>query len=114
MHVDVPSVPRTELLGPPHSETSAQVRDRVRQARAHALARQGVPNAGLPPSGVDQHCRPDTAGQDLLASAIDRLSLSARAVPRLLKLARSIADLAAEPMVGAQHVAEALSYRRAG
>jgi magnesium chelatase family protein len=114
MHVDVPAVPQDELLAQPGGESSALVRERVVRARAVAMARQGRANAALGVAEVDRHCAVDAAGRALLASAIERLSLSARALPRLLKLARTIADLAGAPALAAAHVAEAIGYRRFG
>ena len=61
---------------------------------------------------VTEHCAPDTAGGLLLADAMSRLSLSARAYHRILKVARTIADLAGAPTIDAAHVAEAVGYRR--
>jgi magnesium chelatase family protein len=114
LHIEVAAVPREELLGAHAGESSATVRARVIHARQHGFTRQGCANAHLPPRGIDQHCQPDAAGQSLLAAAIERLSLSARAVPKLLKIARTLADLEGAPAVGTTHVAEALSYRHRG
>ena len=74
-------------------------------------ARQGVPNSQLGAGEVDRLCRPDARGQALMGQAIERLRLSARAYHRILKLARTIADLDGAATVGRPHVAEALSYR---
>ena len=81
-------------------------------ARAHQLARQGKPNVELETKEVDRYCRPDPAGETLLKQAISRLGLSARAYHRVLKLARTIADLAGVEAIAANHVAEAIGYRR--
>ena len=81
-------------------------------ARARQIARQGKPNARLAPREIDTHCAPDAAGAALLAKAMAKLSLSARAYHRILKVARTIADLGGAPAVGAPHVAEAIGYRR--
>jgi magnesium chelatase family protein len=88
------------------------VRERVMRARERALARQGKPNAELAAAEVDTVCAPDDAGQQLLKTAIARLDLSARAFHRILKLARTIADVAGADAVGAAHVAEAIQFRR--
>ena len=112
MHVDVPAVPQAELLGQPGGEPSAAVRERVVRARNAALARQQGPNAALAGAALERHCAVDAAGTSLLAAAIARLGLSARAVPRLLKLARTVADLAGAERLAATHVAEAIGYRR--
>jgi magnesium chelatase family protein len=69
-------------------------------------------NARLAPREIDDHCRPDDAGAALLKSAVARLNLSARAYHRVLRVARSIADLAGCRAVLSAHVAEAIQYRR--
>ena len=79
---------------------------------ATTAARQGKPNARLAPREVDAHCTPDAAGAALLAQAMARLSLSARAYHRILKVARTIADYADINAIGAPHIAEAIGYRR--
>ncbi len=112
MHVDVPPVSQTELLASAAGEASAPVRERVADARGRAMARQKAPNAGLSAAGTERHCKVDDAGSTLLAAAIERLGLSARALPRLLRLARTIADLAQSEPIAARHVAEAIGYRR--
>jgi len=110
-------VPRVELRlltarGHNDSETSADVRARVEHARERALRRAGVPNARLAGADIERFCRPDERGQALLEAAMDRLGLSARAYHRILKLARTIADLHESDAVGQQHVAEAVGYRQ--
>jgi magnesium chelatase family protein len=93
-------------------EASAEVRARVVAARERQHARQGKPNAQLSPREIDAHCVPAPAGALLLAQAMARLSLTARAYHRILKVARTIADLADVPAIGVPHVAEAIGYRR--
>ncbi len=110
--VAVPAVAEAELAARGDGESSATVRARVVAARAAQLARQGKPNAGLDPAEIDRHARPDDPGAALLKQAMTRLGLSARAYHRILKVARSIADLAGASGVGAAHVAEAIQYRR--
>jgi len=88
------------------------VRARVAAARERQIARQGKPNASLTPEEIDRHCQPDAAGAALLKQAMARLALSARAYHRILKVARSIADLADEKALRAAHLAEAIQYRR--
>jgi len=94
------------------AEPSVRVREAATAARERQLARQGKPNARLSPREVETHCTPDAAGMTLLAEATTRLSLSARAYHRILKVARTIADLADVASVAALHVAEAVAYRR--
>jgi magnesium chelatase family protein len=92
--------------------TSAAIRGQVTQARARQMTRQGKSNARLAPREIEAHCVPDGAGAALLAQAMARLSLSARAYHRILKVARTIADLDGAAAIGAPHVAEAVGYRR--
>ncbi|MGQ0511269.1 MAG: YifB family Mg chelatase-like AAA ATPase [Betaproteobacteria bacterium] len=109
--VEAPAPRETELTGRA-GEGSAPVRARIAAARERQLARQGKPNAWLGPRETEKHCACDTAAADLLKQAIAKLSLSARAYHRVLRVARTIADLAAETGVGAPQVAEAVQYRR--
>jgi len=110
--VDVPAVGEAELTGRNGGESSAAVRERVMAARQRQLARQNKPNAHLTPDEVDQHCLPDCAGAQLLKRAMSQLSLSARAYHRILRVARTVADLAAATHITGSHVAEAIQYRR--
>jgi magnesium chelatase family protein len=112
MLVAVPALSETELQSGPGGEASAPVRERVIAARQLQHARQGKPNCMLAPKEVERWCSPDAAAIALLKQAIARLGLSARAYHRVLKLARSIADLAGAERIGAPHVAEAVQYRR--
>jgi magnesium chelatase family protein len=93
-------------------ETSAVVAARVVRALHRQRIRQGKPNAWLEAKEVDVHCAPDSRGATLLKAAFARFSLSARAYHRILKVARTIADLADSDATGPTHVAEAISYRR--
>ena len=97
---------------PAHGLTSAGVRADVTAARALQMARQGKPNARLVSREIEAHCHPDTTGAALLAQAMARLSLSARAYHRILKVARTIADLAGSSIIAAPHIGEAVAYRR--
>ncbi len=110
--VDIPAVTEAELSARADGESSAAVRARVVAARDRQLARQGKPNAQLTPAEITAHAAPDDHGAQLLKQAMARLSLSARAYHRILKVARSIADLAHAGQIGAPHVAEAIHYRR--
>jgi magnesium chelatase family protein len=93
-------------------ESSVTVRSRVERARGRQRDRQGKPNARLLASEVSVHCVPEAAAEDLLAQAMAKLALSARAYHRILKVARTIADLAACEGINVTHVAEAIGYRR--
>jgi len=114
VQIEVPALPADVLPGPrlASGESSATVRERVVQAATRQRARQGKPNAQLQPREIDRFCRLDERGEALLRSALARLSLSARAYHRILKVARTIADIAAAGDIGAPHVAEAIGYRR--
>ena len=112
LHVDVPRVSSAELRpDAPPGESSAAVRSRVEAARGRQTARAGVLNAHLDQAGTAAHCRLGSADQALLERAIDSLQLSARAMHRILRVARTIADLAGSPAIGSSHLAEALGYR---
>lgn len=115
LHVAVPRLDRDELMGATHAEPSEAVRVRVAAARARAAGRgQARPNAELGPGEAREAAGLAPAARTLLARAVDRLALSARAHDRLLRVARTIADLDGADGVGADHLAEALGYRGAG
>lgn len=116
LHVEVAPVSFDELDGPREGEASAQVRARVvaaRERQAHRFAdASGVHcNAQMGARLVQQHCPLDEAGRNLLKMAIERLGLSARAYTRILKVARTIADLQASDAITPAHVSEAIQYR---
>lgn len=115
IHVEVPRVDYEKLASHTLSEASAVVRARVEAARARQASRfQGTRlhcNADMGPAEVRQWCELDQAGRSLIKSAMRQLSLSARAYHRVLKLARTIADLAGSEGIEVQHLAEALQYR---
>lgn len=113
LHVEVPRLPPQELRpDAPAGEPSAQVRARVAQARAIQLARAGRLNAQLGQAETLALCRLKDADQALLEHAIDRLRLSARSMQRILRVARTIADLAGSDAIETPHLTEALGYRR--
>lgn len=112
LHVEVPRLARDEVLHGGPSESSAAVRARVDAARRSAAARgQATPNAQLAPAAARRAAGLDRAARALLGRAIDRLGLSARAHDRLLRVGRTVADLAGDERVGEEHLAEALGYR---
>jgi magnesium chelatase family protein len=114
LHVDVPALAVADLEGPP-GEASAVVARRVAAARARQLERRqpggAGTNAALEPALLRDMATPDAAGRLLLRSAAERLRLSGRAHARLLRVARTLADLDGRPGVLAAHVAEALQFR---
>ena len=110
--IEVPALPSEALAGKADGETSAVVRERVAAAWQRQRGRQGKANARLTTREIDAGCQPDAPGAALLQQAASRLGLSARAWHRVLKVARSIADLAGSADIGAPHIAEAIHYRR--
>jgi len=112
LQIEVPDVPQEYLAGGAKGESSAAVRERVAEARERQLSRQGKPNAALAAREMDRHCAPDARGAALLKQATGRLGLSARAYHRVLKVARTIADLAGTQRIAGTDIAEAIQYRR--
>jgi len=112
IQIEVPAVAQEDLLKQADGESSATIQARVEVARQLQLARQGKPNALLSVTEIDTFCAPDVQGESLLRQAITRLNLSARAYHRILKLARTIADLASSENIHTSHIAEAVQYRR--
>jgi magnesium chelatase family protein len=110
--LEVPAPREAELLSPLAGEGSDAVRARVQRARELQIARQGKPNSLLGTREIDRHCTTGKEGDQLLRHALARLLLSARAYHRVLRVARSIADLTGNSAIGAEHIAEAIQYRR--
>jgi magnesium chelatase family protein len=114
IHVEVPRVDLEKLAGNTLGESSAAIRTRVEAARARQRARlEGThlhSNADMGPTEVRKYCELDDAGSNLIKAAVRQLGLSARAYHRVLKLARTIADLAGSERIEVTHLAEALQY----
>jgi magnesium chelatase family protein len=115
LHVDVPPVAPALLGGVAAHPTTAEVRARVGRAREVQARRGGAGpatcNARLRGAALRRHCAPDDAGRRLLQSAVEKLGLSARAHDKVLRVARTIADLEGAEGVRAAHVGEAIQYR---
>lgn len=116
LHIEVRPVGFEQLAGEPSTETSAHILERVKRARQiqserfaelhdiHCNAQMGSPQ-------IQQHCRLGDAASRLLKTAMQRLQLSARAYDRILKVARTVADLSGQPHIDCEHIAEAIQYR---
>ena len=110
--LEVPAPREAELVAPIAGESSSIIKGRVEQSRQAQLERQGKPNSLLGSAEIDRLCGTDREGDQLLRHALARLLLSARAYHRVLRVARSIADLAGRNTIAAEHIAEAIQYRR--
>jgi magnesium chelatase family protein len=110
IHLEVPAVPYKEMRATDASESSTEIRAVVERTRAIQRAR-GFYNAQLPTRHIRKLCMLDEAGERTLEMAVRRMGLSARAHDRILKLARTIADLGESKTISAKHVAEAVQYR---
>lgn len=116
IHVEVPRVNYEKLSSERLGEPSGSIRTRVSAARQRQRARAAgssrtIVNAELGPGELRHHCQLDAAGQSLMKAAVRQLNLSARGYHRVLKLARTIADLAGNEQIGPVHLAEAIQYR---
>jgi len=119
IQVAIPSLTFDEMNAPAaEAETSETVRARVNAARTFGKERfrdRGVTsvhcNAQMTPRQVQEYCRPDKEGEELLRMAFDSLGLSGRGHDKILRVARTIADLAGAERISAPHIAEAISYR---
>jgi magnesium chelatase family protein len=113
MQIQVSALPHDDLLKQADGESSSTIAGRVARAFELQHARQDKSNSALSTTEIDLYCKPDEAGEQLLRNAMMRLNWSARAYHRVLKVARTIADLAVSSRIGQAHVAEAIQYRRA-
>ena len=122
LHLEVPAIPYVELAGRPGGESSLAIRERVTRARERQRERHGVRrigrgvalptwNGALSPAATARWCRLNREGERLMEDAADRLGLSARGVHRVLKVARTIADLEGAGRIEEPHLAEAIQYR---
>lgn len=114
MHIEVPNMPADILHSPenPDEESTHTIRRRVTAAYQRQLRRNGRVNSRLSPAEIEQHCKLDRDLVLLLEQAIERLGLSARSMHRILKVTRTIADLAGCESINMVHLTEALSFRR--
>ncbi len=111
LHIPVNAIPVSDLQNAPSGESSEAVRARVVKSRRVQLSRQGEANAHLSGKSLRNNCELGNKESALLANAMKRLNLSARAYDRVLKVARTIADMSAATDISATHLSEALSYR---
>ncbi|RZI43891.1 ATP-dependent protease [Herbaspirillum sp. HC18] len=113
MQIQVGALPHEELLKRADGEPTSAIAGRVERAFEKQIARQGKGNHALSTADMDEHCKPDATGEQLLRTAMARLNWSARSYHRVLKVARTIADLADAQTIAQPHIAEAIQYRRA-
>jgi magnesium chelatase family protein len=113
IQIEVPAVEADRLAHAADGESSAIVAGRVGSARQRAIDRQGSANCDLSGDSLDRHCRLDAAASAFLQTAAARLGWSARSFHRVLRVARTVADLEAGEAITTAHLAEAIQYRRA-
>lgn len=111
IHTEVPAVPHEKLREAPAGESSKRLRREVSAARERQRRRQGCLNSALGVQATDQYCALEPPAARLLERAMAQLDLSARAYYRILRLARTVADLREEEPVNEEHVAEAIQLR---
>ena len=114
MHIEVPNLSLEIIQNPqqPAEESSDIVKQRVEAAHQRQLSRTKVTNNLLNSKQIDQHCQLSESDRQLMETAINKLGLSARAYHRILKVARTIADLADSEHIQTPHLTEAISYRK--
>ena len=112
IQIEVPALLHADLAAPAQGESSSSIQIRVERAYQCQIARQGKANSQLTTKEIDRLCHTDEAGVALLKQAISRLNLSGRAYHRILKVARTIADLSGLEKISGTHIAEAIQYRR--
>ncbi len=116
LHIEVPAVRYKELSSKENGEASGRIRERVIRARqiqsTRFHKRKGLfKNADMQSKDIREYCRLDAAGEELVKMAITKLGLSARAYDRILKVGRTIADMAGSPAIRPEHIGEAIQYR---
>ncbi|MDP1557736.1 MAG: YifB family Mg chelatase-like AAA ATPase [Nitrosomonas sp.] len=111
--IEVPAVPQLDLMRhTAQGEKSSTIRQRTEHARQKQISRQNKTNNQLMVKEIEKYCQPDTQGETLLKQAMSRLNFSARAYHRILRVARTIADLSGHEKTSNRHIAEAIQYRR--
>jgi magnesium chelatase family protein len=112
VQIEVPAVAAATLTAAPEGEPTERIAKRVAVARERALVRQGCANAALAGEAIDRHCAIDRTATQFLQAAAIRLGWSARGFHRVLRLARTVADLDGAGAIGVDHLAESIQYRR--
>jgi magnesium chelatase family protein len=110
--LEVNTISHEEMIGQTTGESSSQIAERTQAVRTLQLKRQGIPNAELSGDELLKHCKPSQDGEQLLIQISKKLAWSGRSVHRILRLARTIADLAHHESISRQHIAEAIQFRK--